>query len=433
MYIRIYPSKNNTIFKKSFGTTLQTGGNINTGQNPIAELMDGNGYSTVIFQFNIESIKPLLEKYTYKCNMKVWDAGTIFEPVIKLKPIDLFYFKEDFVEGDGFSFLDERALVGISNYNFRDSVNSWSGVFTTGIFPALHLNQANEDLFFQGLENFIEDAVTNNANPNFAFRISTNDVEGETYTKFLHTRHTRTIYKPYLEFFIENEIRDQRYFMTATKPGRLYLQTPSGENLIGTLTVDIKDSTGTTITTLAPINENTGVYYITYTPNMLYKGQYLSDIWIIDGAEVIRTGNFFVKNPNSLLQEDSGGLFFYPTFSYTKPIIRQGDIIKFKVVSEIRGKGAVLKNYEYKVVCTNNFEMQPWTKVNLYDGELYFYIDTSYYFPELEYEVIVRLIDQGIIQTSSTTQKFRVVYDGPTHLQGRFASPYQSRDYYLKR
>lgn len=61
------------------------------------------------------------------------------------------------------------------------------------------------------------------------------------------------------------------------------------------------------------------------------------------------------------------------------------------ITSEVRGKGVFTsKNFEYKVVMTNGFEMIPWSQVNLYNNELYITIDTSFFFENLDYEVFVR-------------------------------------------
>jgi hypothetical protein len=93
-YIRIYPTKNNTIFKRNAGTVLQTAGNINTGQNPIMEMHDGNSQSRLIMNFNLDAIKAKLLANTYTCNLKMFDAGVIFEPALTYIILQKILLKE---------------------------------------------------------------------------------------------------------------------------------------------------------------------------------------------------------------------------------------------------------------------------------------------------------------------------------------------------
>ena len=55
MYLRLYPKKNNTIFYTQKGSLSYTEGLINTGGNPIMQLMEGNFQSELVFQFDINA------------------------------------------------------------------------------------------------------------------------------------------------------------------------------------------------------------------------------------------------------------------------------------------------------------------------------------------------------------------------------------------
>lgn len=433
-YIRVYPSKNNTIFQRQSGSLQQTQGLINTGQNTISEIMTGNSYSTLVMQFDLTDLKTKLQNNSYTCNLQLYDAGTVFEPSLPLQNLDLFYFKEDFVEGDGFSYLDGKAIQGISNYANRDSVNTWAGVFTTGVLPAHSLNKANEDIKIQNLQTFIDDALTNNVNPNFGLRTSVNTTDSTTYTKFIFTRHTRTIYRPYLEFFIDDSIVDTRQRFIATKANKLFLINDLGENFVGTLTCEIKDDEGNTLDTPSIINSSPGVYSVTYTAPITLTNSFIFDVWSIDGVE-LANNPVSVQSPNQVgTQTQYKNLYYYPTSTITQPIVRFGDIIRINVVSEVRNRGCVpLPNYEFKVVNTANFEMQPWQPVNLVGDKMFAFIDTSFYFEEMEYEVFVRLKLNGEIKTSNLSYKFRLIPDEATHLKTRQSSAYNSRDYLFRK
>ena len=434
MYIRIYPDKNNTLFKNTSGTTLMKSGNINTGMNPKFRLMDGNSNSIIVMQFDLSSIAHALTHYNYTCNLKMFDCGPDVGgiPVLKdLKPINLYYFLNDFVEGDGWSFVEGKAKEGVSNWNKRDSINDWTGCFTVGLIPALHLNHATEDIFIPNLQSFIADSITNDKNPNFALQLATNTFDEQSYMKYIFSRYTRTIYKPYLEFFINDEIIDNRENIYATIPTKLHLVNHLREDFVGVVTCNIVDVAGVVIDTPPVVNSTGGTYYVNYTPDISLSDQVVYDIWSIDGKKV-RKNLIQIKSPNMVNDIDLSNLTFWPATYYQHPLVKKGDKLKFSVNSEFRARGVFIsKDYEYKVVCTNGFEIQPWMPISVYDNKMYFIIDTSYYFEELEYEVILRLNTDNRIQTSPQTQKFRVLFDGPTHLTGVSASPYDSRNIYL--
>jgi hypothetical protein len=137
-----------------------------------------------------------------------------------------------------------------------------------------------------------------------------------------------------------------------------------------------------------------------------------------------------VKSPNIIIKKNLDDLYFYVASPYTHPLIRLGDIVGFNLIAEDRKKGACTEpNFEYKIFASNNYDMVPWMPVSVYRDKLFFYVDTSFFFPELEYEIIVRYRNNNVTRSSLLTYKFRVVTDGPTHLAGRAASPYNDRNY----
>lgn len=433
-YIRVYPTKNNTIFRRSAGTITQVAGNINTGKNPIMEIHDGNSRSKLVFGFNLDKIKDKLLANDYVCNFKIWDSGVIFEPILKdLKTIDLYYFTEDFIEGDGFAFLDGKAILGVSNWNKRTDLEDWGTIFNTPAVPnAFLLNSASDDIFIEGIESFIATALTDNKNPNFAISLHSNTPDNETYVKFVYGRRTRTIFQPYLEFFIDDEIRDGRRTTFATKETFLYLINQSGEEFTAIPTCRIEDEEGEVVDTLTSVYIGEGAYKIAYTPDISYSNKHLKDIWLI-GAEEVWTGMFEVKSPNVIYKENLDDLYFYVSLPYTHPNVREGDIVLFNLIAETRRKGAFIPaDFEYKVFCSNNFEMIPWTPVSVYRDKMFFQVNTCFFYPELEYEIFVRYKDNTTTRSSLLTTKFRVVTDGPTHLAGRAASPYNDRNYMEK-
>lgn len=543
MYKRIYPNKNNTLFKNLSGSTIGQSGTVNVGSYPTLQIRSGDSESIVVLGFDISDIVSLLSTNTYSCKLVLWDAGTPDPPALPPQSLDLIYFEQNFIEGDGFFYGGPDALQEPSNYTMRDTINNWNGIlfpvaatgtinihtgFTTGdsfqiggvvltlgtdfalgpndadtannfvtaintkittvtavsgyasntngsgtititaatpgiignaitlvivfstnghtvsgptlsggidlkgLFPAITLNQNNQD-FSIDVSSFIATALTDSTNPNFGLRVSTHIADVYVQTKFLHGRLTRTIFQPYLEFIIDDEVVDQRNNAVATFSNNFYLLSETGSNFVGTTIVaTIQDTSGNVLATPTINNPKPGVYYISYTPDISLAGKNLYDTWTIDGIPIAKT-LVQIKSPNTVkINGKYDGLFFGPTTAYMHANIRQNDIVKFTITSEIRNKGAVLSDkYEYRIVTTSDFEMVPWTPTNIYNNEIFFYVDTSFFYPEIEYEVFVRLAETNFTRTSQLTYRFRLHYNGPTHLDGLNASPYNDRNYII--
>lgn len=449
-YFRLYPNKNNTVFRyveeanKDYVfpsnipitnsiTNTSWSINTNTGANPIMELQDGKGESILLFSFELPSwLINKLQIIPFKCNLKLWDAGTLYEPAIKLKNIELKYFTDDFSEGDGYSFLKNAALQGTSNYLQRDSINSWVNTSFNNILN-YNLNRINEDLLFE-VTNSVADAISNNKQPKFSLSISNRESDiTNIYAKFIHSRHTKTAFKPYLEFIIEDTIIDSVFNFVASESNRIYLLNERGKDFVGTVTATVKDNSGNVITP-AVIKPNTGIYYIEITPNMplSIRDEYYSILWNVGGVDM-KKQSIKVKNPNQISSDyDLTNLFFYPVTPYSNNVVRQGDIMPFNVISEIRGIGNVLNlTYEYKVMTMGEFEMVPWTPVSIYSDKMFFMLDTSFFHPEQQYEVFVRNKTDEYSITSNLTYKFKLVQDAQSHLRNLSASPYYSREYFF--
>lgn len=542
MYYRTYANKNTTIFKKNTAGLAIRNGDINTGANPISEIMNGDGQSTFIMGFDISNLTSKLQNYSYTCNLKVWDAGTLFEPAMTPTFVDVLYFTEDFVEGDGYSFLDGKAIEGFANFNKRTALDTWGDALTNGDLHAFSMQKANEDWTID-VTSFIQDAVTFSVNPNFGLRIAVeekavgslkltsgsgiqqvSDIKvngvtiidsvipfntdlattaldivgvingydsipdytasidpldntnilitpedglgstangyaitvvstigttsvafaggvdsayvfesGTTQTKFVHTRHTRTIFQPYLEFIINDEIIDGRYNAKGNATNTLYLLNDTGSNFVGTVTADILDSTGAVIASPTVNNPSAGQYTIDHVAGPTDKGLFM-DQWKI-GTEIVARNVYNVQSANQILtNSQTSNLFFYPNTTYPNQMIRKNDIVRFNVISEQRGVGTVIKTgYEYRIVTNSGFEICPWMPVQVYNSKMFFNVDTSYFYSEIKYEVFIRLVENGTIKTSSLTYSFTLTEDEATHLGTKSASPYQSRDRYFNK
>jgi len=453
-YFRLYPRRNNTIFRyldlgpysqNSFPANILPNtipANIkwtlttNTGANPIMELQDGKGESLLMFSFDLPDwLREKLGFYTYKCNLKLYDAGTLFEPAIKLKEVQLNYFTNDFVEGDGYAFLKPKAKQGVSNFLYRDSINPWTDTTFTPVVN-YHLNIINEDLSFD-VTTTVQQSVQNSTLANYSLKIVNRDTDLDNiYTKFIHSNYTRTVFKPYLEFIIDDAIEDKSYDLVANQSNKIYLLNQRNINFSGPVVATVTDNNGTAIP-FTLFNPLTGVYYIEFTPPIpsSIRNEYVTILWEIDGVPLHKQV-LEVKNPNQIYTEfDNKKLVFYPVTPYAHNIVRQNDIIPFEVISEIRGVGGniVNFNYEYKVLSMDGFEMIPWTPVSVYKEKMFFMVDTSFFFPEQSYEVFLRIKEDQWSISSDKSHKFKLAQDAQSHLRNLNASPYWSREYFFSK
>jgi len=436
MYFRTYPTKNNTIFHylNVNGTiTSSFSENINCGQNSIMEMQDGRGESKLLWAFSFPNwLKTKLNTFTYTANLQLFDAGTLFQPAIQLKDVTLASFNEDFVEGDGYSFLPPENMSGVSNWLNRDSVNLWSGVTFTPV-TTYHLNTINEDLNFD-ITSSIQTFITGDIDPKFSLTITNRTQDNlNVFTKFIYSKYTRTLFQPYIEFFIQDEVIDKTFNCYANESNKVYLLNKKQIDFVGSVVAKLTYE-GASVTTPSVINPQTGIYYIDITPPMptTNRDSYATLIWNINGLDMLKQ-LIKIQNPNKLIDGvDYTNLFFYPSTPYSHTIIKQGDIIPFKVVSQIRGKGDVITDtYQYRITSADGFEMTPWTGISVYRESMYFYVDTAYFYPEQQYEVFIRNKTNDFTITSNETYKFKLALNDKSHLRELSASPYYNREGFL--
>lgn len=437
MYTRIYSKKNNTIFKYYNIKVLPeneeeaipiTAANINCGANENMELMDGKGESKLLFGFEIpDEIKTKLTKFSFKANLQLWDAGTLFEPALPLKELILSYFNEDFSEGDGYSFLPPRQMPGVSNWIYRQDGLLWSDVQFNDI-DFCYPDSFNEDLIFNisdSLNSFVENGIS----PKYCLRVASKELDLVVKTKYFYSNYTKTVFKPYIELFIEDTIIDKSFDCIAGEDNKIYLLNQTGKDFVGFLSASMNYDGGDN-ETITPVKQSDGVYYISINPSLSSK--LATILWAIDSVNV-KKQLIQIKSPNQLEQNvDTSNLFFYPTTPSSHNIIRTGDIVPFKVISQIRGKGDIINfNYEYKVTTADGFEMVPWTSINVYRNNMYFNLPTNYYFPEQQYEVWLRNKTDDFTITSNLTYKFKLAMNDKSHMKDLATSPYYSRDVYF--
>jgi hypothetical protein len=413
MYFRVYPSRNTTIFRymeRTGSTTfLYNSDTINTGSNPIMELT--------------QELKDRLVLYDYSTTLNIFDAGTLFEPAMKPTQLSISTFREPFIEGDGYSFVKPDYTPGNANWIKRTETDLWQDTAFAEIATVLPA-KANDDI---SVQINVKEIIQANEPIRIAISVPNREYSLGIECKYLYSRHTRTLFKPYLEFFIGDDIEDKAYSCTGGMNNKIYLINNTYEPLAGNLTASVIHSDGSNVN--APVSTfSTGVSYCEIIPPISTKRTFSTITWEIDNV-VIKKQVIEVESPNQFVEEyDPQTLFFYPITPYTHAIVRQGDIVPFTVVSQVRGLGDVVNTtYEYKVTSADGFEMVPWQKVNVYGKKMFFNLPTEFFHPEQQYEVWLRNKTPQFTITSNNTYKFKVAMNDKSHLRNQNASPYYSR------
>lgn len=439
MYYRLYASKGNTIFQQyspDTTTPMPWSLSINTGQNPVMEIMDGSAYSKVLLGFVIPDwLRTSLLSNSYVCSLKLYDAGAIYDSLLPMKEISVEYFSNDFSEGNGWSFNQSNAIGGISNWVNNLDNNLWSDVTFSNI-DSLFLNKDNQDLIFDVTSSIAANISDPSSLYNYAISVVTPQTDQNILVKFLYGKYTKTIFQPYLEFIINDEILDSAYNMMAGQSNNLYFINENGINFSNTVTASVTLNDNSVITP-SVIHNSVGVYYINITPlepARINKKEYIIVTWAINDKPVYKQV-LDVKPQNLFITDiDYRNILFYPTTPYTHNIVRIGDIIPFKLVSQIRGQNdVILDTYEYRLVSQDGFEFIPWTPVSVYRNNMYFYINTSFLYPENQYEVFIRNKMNDFQITSNTTHRFKLTSNEASHLRELSATPYFSRETFFSK
>lgn len=425
MYQRLYPVKNTTIFRSNAGGGLNaTDGLFNTGKNPVMQLMTGKNESQLVLAFEItQEMYDLITAYTHQINLKLFDVGALSPLVLPPQEITLYKNTDDFIEGDGTEFTG-NTLVAPANWVYRNTVDAWSA---KTLVQTITTDSSSQDLVFEDLD------VTVGTNT-FFITVENQLVNSDNLIKYIYSKYTSSIFVPYLEIIINNEVNDNRFDFKTGIEQKLYLINKSRVNFTGVITAKLFDSTRTEITTIVPVitNPQPGVYCLTTTIPITYDKQLLYDRWLLDNV-VLHENSFLCKSQNEvqITGDDFEGYFFYPTTAYPHETITHGDKILFKTIAEKRnGDQMLVNNFEFQVISDNNFVFIPWQPCEVYRNQIFFYIQTNFLFPEMNYEVHLRLKTREVIHTSGLVYKFLCKYNGPSHLRELSSSPHNTRDWF---
>lgn len=420
-YYRLYPKSTNTIVKTN--KPVDPYKEINSGKLTIMELHKGKMYSELLFKFEIPNwIKDNWNKVS-KVNIKLYDAGAIYSNVLGETTIEVSSFYDDFMEGNGFSLLLNNSHRGFSNYIYSDDEGTlWNTKNTTTDTLEYRLDKVDQDieLDVKDIIDEDEDFVC------FKVNVKHQDFGEDNKTKFIFSKHSTTIYKPYLEFFIEDEILDKRHDFKRDTLNKVYLINFNNEDFNGTITCDV-NGTDENVE-----NEGNGIYSVEFDTSSISNIIKLE--WFLNGDK-IKQDIINLKDSYSLEQPNTSSITSYISESgnTNNSTYRVGDIIKFDVMSFQKGiSNFSYADYEFRVITNTGFEMCPWSKCNVYENKIFFFIDTSYFYPELSYEISLRRIgSNNSVKTNKENFKFKLINQSGHKLHDFSNNPYYTRDWFF--
>jgi len=299
MVVRTYLDRNNTIIQNSY---------TNTGRNPVAELYYGGGtgdtktqqFTRFLMHFDVSRLQSLYSGGTYPDltkmthTLRMINTGCLDKSMLGEKNCDgkdrassfdliLFPITENWVEGVGYDYDNCTYTAGQpaysavpSNWFSATTLSQWveSGV-VTGATSATTIATQNFPLGNENIDidltNYVNSLITGATNNGLALafqqeyeQLITNSYQ---YVGFF-TRHTQSIYEPYVETTYSDTIIDDRHDFYLDKTNKLYLYVSLGgapTNLDALPTVQVLDQDGgvySAYTSSAVTHVTKGVYSI---------------------------------------------------------------------------------------------------------------------------------------------------------------------------
>ncbi len=437
MVIKTYFDKNNVLIKNS--TT-------NTGRNPVAELFyggtaDENQYSRLLFYFDETRLKSLytggtftdLTKLTHTLRLKntaTFDIDLLnkqFNTKDRANSFDLILFEiqQPWDEGVGYDYTNCNVLlsecgvsINPSNWIYPQTGVDWSG--GTGVYSGSpsaitittqHFDLGNEDVEMD-ITSYVNGLLTGDTNYGLGIAytraLEQTDTSCLQYVGFF-TRHTQTIYEPYVDTVYSNHIRDDRNNFFMDKPNKLYLYVNLGgtpTNLDSTPSVQILDNAGdffSGFASTAVTHVTKGVYSIDITvptSTAHTDSTLFTDIWsgvTING--IVRPNielNFALKD--SMEYYNIGNQDTLPkriglsvSGIQNKEKIKRGDIKKVIVSVRIPytvEQTQLVDNLQYRIYTTegkNELTIIDYQPIEMANNYYYFLLDTDSLLPSTYY------------------------------------------------
>lgn len=394
-FYRSYFEKNDTLIQ---------GNQTNNSQNPVGEISYGTPNATVsriIFKVDLTELAAKIAAEGITIN-NIGSHKLVLKNTISDRPdllgkqsylsviqrassfkLDLFTLTQDWDEGSGYDFvytdqdiLNFNIVTGATNWYQRKTDIVWqtSGAYTTGttiitggtghtgttvtgastILATQSFPKGNEDISIditQYVNKILYSGTTDNG---LGLKFQHQLESGETLYRqavAFHLKNTNTVFEPYLETTINDQLNDDRRFFFLDKPNELYLYSSAGDVIVtGVTIVDFNGKVVTTLTGSSIIRVKTGVYKITLTvDSSVYPDAVLfSDNWgvIQNGKHKKVCQNFYLIHQDRYYNFDLSNRMNPDNFYFTYSGIKSGEYIK---AGDVRRIDVLVKElYEYQ-------------------------------------------------------------------------------------
>lgn len=461
-YLRIFPEKDNTLVERqeeyNFGRDAEIWMGSTFEYNDATSRYEATkAKSRAVIQFDVDSISATLSSITgsFTASLVLFDNTNIYEHK-NSEPfrVNAYAMSLSWDEGVGRETyiadrLDDTILQRnadtYSNWNYRDRYgNTWSGSSvsgsTTGLsggawYPSISaslLQYGHEHSIFNitdFVQKWINGEIENNGillklDDEFEDKGTAYSITAVDYYKQYFSRHTHSIWRPYIEIQYDTHVHDDRGDFYRGVPQRFYLynflyghmRDLDGTNPFpGTVSLIEASSTSYVATGLTASRFSEGIYYVDYT----YTGSATSliDQWTVtSSASSIfssMTGNIIVNTDNyahTSLYNDSQKTWII-NFDNIEDVYRHGSVFRMRVsfYKPWQGRRTLLSFYDSQV--SNRMVMKeayisfvdvdtgyvalPPTLLNYDNNGNWLEIDTQYFPANKRYVPILYYYDQG--------------------------------------
>lgn len=464
--------------------TLIQGNQTNNSQNPVGEISYGTPDATVtrlIFKIDLQGLvskistegisKNSIGSHKLVLKNTISDRNDLLGKTSYLDIIqrassfqlDLFTITEDWDEGSGYDFvyadqdiLSFNLVTGATNWYQRKTNIAWktAGAYTTGT-TVITATSAHTGTTITGASKIIATQIFPKGNENISIDITSyiNSIlysgstdyglglkftplyeSGETLYRqavAFHLKNTNTVFEPYLETTINDNISDDRRFFFLDKQNDLYLYSSAGDvTVTGVTIVDYNGKVMTTLTGASIVRVKTGVYKISLiVDSSIYPDAVIfNDVWGVsqvvgEGGRIKKiTQDFYLIHQDryfnfDLSNEVNPDNFYFTYFGIkSAEYIRRGDVRRVQIlVKELyeTPDNFYPLNLSYRIFMKQGNRTQmdliPFTPVDRTSKGYEFTLDTSWLIPQ-DYYLELKFTNKSSVVTKSPIM-FTIVND----------------------
>ena len=431
---RIYADKTNCI--------LEDQPTKNTGNNEVAELWYGeNGVSRFLVRFDLTDYTTYLDSgiipsgATATLNLKSMPTLDTLEAEMATSfELEVYSADTEWHEGNGYAFNNPDSIADYSNWNSATTVIAWQtpgGDYST-LFGSQTFDKGDEDIALELPSDLLSESwQTSNNGILVKFSAAHEALTGSTQQiKKIFTRHTNTLYDPYIELEWDSTIRDNSDEIYEENAVKLFCYITSGGELSDPVSVEScnvysGDPIGLVSGYTSPDiqKHDIGVYFVDFVGTDLPENTDITIYWNITplksgGRSITLTSSTTTigdpwTNTSSPSHSATNYMLTMPNLegSYT-----QGERRNITVLAreQYQSSTTVLKDLEYRIIIkdgTITHGIVPWTDVNYSSGENFIALDTTWMPTGQTYNLELRYNGNDIIynEDAFTERKFKVL------------------------